>query len=74
MEESIKFCIGNVEGMEYIEIMHSINEACNNEEGEGGQYGKTLSSGTSIQLDNTSLLQAHICVLHNIEGIQPWIA
>ena len=53
--------------------MPSRNEAWDDEEGEVGQYGKALSSGTSIELDNTSLLQAHRWVLHNIEEIKPWI-
>jgi len=73
VEESIKFCVGYVEGMEYIQSMPSRNEAWDDEEGEVGQYGKALSSGTSIELDKTSLLQAHIWVLHNIDEIQPWI-
>ena len=57
VEETIKFCARYVEGMEV----------------EVGQYGKALSSGTSIELDKTSLLQAHRWVLHNIDEIQPWI-
>ena len=56
MEEFIKFCAGYVEGMEYIQIMPSRNEAWDDEEGEVGQYGKALSSGASIELDKTSLL------------------
>ena len=44
--------------------MPSRNEAWDDEEGEDGQYGKALSSRTSIELDNTSLLQAHGWVLH----------
>ena len=59
--------------MEYIESMLSRNEAEDDEEGEVGQYGKALSSRTSIELDKTSLLQAHKWVLHNIDEIQPWI-
>ena len=43
--------------MEYIGSMHSRNDACD-DEGEVGDYGKALSSGTSIELDDTSLLQA----------------
>ena len=73
MEESIKFCARNVEGMEYIQSIPSRNEAWDDEEGEVGQYWKALSSGTSIELDKTSLLQAHTWVLHNVDGIQPWI-
>ena len=73
VEESIKLCAGYVEGMEYIEIMPSINEAWDDEEGEVGQYGKALSSGTYIKLDKTSLLQSHIWVLQNTDEIQPWI-
>ena len=73
MEESIKFCAGYVEGMEYIQIMPSRKESWGDEEGEVGQYGKALSSGTSIELDKTSLLQAHRWLLHNINGIQPQI-
>ena len=53
--------------------MPSINEAWDDEEGDVGQYGKALSSGTSIELDKTSLLQAHRRVLHNIDEIQLWI-
>ena len=48
VEESIKFCAGYVEGMEYIHSMPSRNEASNDEEGEVGQYGKALSSGTLL--------------------------
>ena len=59
MEEYIKFCVGYVEIMEYIGSMPSRNEAWDDEEGEVAHYGKVLSSGTSIQLHNTSLLQAH---------------
>ena len=73
MEESIKFCVGYVEGMEYIHSMPSRNEDWVDEEGEVGQYGKALSSGTSIELDKTNMLQAHRWVLHNIDEIQPWI-
>ena len=69
----IKFCVGYVDCMEYIGCMPSRNEAWDDEEGEVGQYGKALSSGICIELDNTSLLQAHRCVLHNINEIQPWI-
>ena len=53
--------------------MPSRNEAWDDEEGEVGQYGKDLSSGTSIELDKTSLLQDHRWVLHNVDEIQPWI-
>ena len=73
VEESIKFCVGYVEGMVYIESIPSINEAWDDQEREFAQYGKALSSGTSIELDKTSLLQAHRLVLHNIDEIQPWI-
>ena len=73
VEESIKFCIGYIEGVEYIESMPSRNEAWDNEEGELGHYGKALSSGTSIELDKTSLLQAHRWVLHNVDEIESWI-
>ena len=73
VEESIKFCAGYVEGMEYIQTMPSINEAWDDEEGEVAQYGKALSGGTSIELDETSLLQNHRWVLHNVDEIQPWI-
>ena len=73
MEESIKFCARCVEGMEYIQIIPSRNESWDDEQGEVGQYGKALSSGTSIELDKTSLLQAHRWVLHDIDEIQPWI-
>ena len=72
VEESIKFCFGYVEGMEYIESIPSRNEAWD-DEGEVGQYGKDLSSVTSIELVKTSLLQAHRWVLHNIDENQPWI-
>ena len=72
MEESIKFCARYVEGMDHIEIMPSRNESWD-DEGEVGQYGKALSSGTSIELDKTSLLESHRWVLHNIDEIQPWI-
>ena len=51
VEESIKFCAGYVEGMEYIQSIPSRNEAWDDEEGEVVQYGKALSSGTSIELD-----------------------
>ena len=51
VEESIKFCARYVEGMEYIESMPSINETWDDKEGEVGQYGKALSSGTTIELD-----------------------
>ena len=54
--------------MEYTQSMPSRNEAWNDEEGEVGQYGKALYNGTSIELDKTSLLQAH-----NVDEIQPWI-
>lgn len=73
VEESIKIFVGYLEGMDYIESMPSRNEAWDDEEGEVGQYGKALSSGTSIELDKTSLLQAHRWVLHNVDEIQPWI-
>ena len=73
VEESIKFCVGYVEGIEYIESRTSRNESWDDEEGEVGQYGKALSSGTSIELHKTTLLQAHRWVLHNIDEIQPWI-
>ena len=53
--------------------MPSINEAWDDEEWEVSYYGKALSSGTFIQLDNTSLLQAHKWVLHNLDEVQPWI-
>ena len=54
--ESIKFCVGYIEGMEYIESIPSRNEAWDDEEGEARQYGKDLSSGASIELDKASLL------------------
>ena len=54
--ESIKFCVGYVECMEYIGSMPSRNEAWDDEEGEFAHYGKALSSGSSIQLDIISLL------------------
>jgi Domain of unknown function (DUF4218) len=73
VEESIKFCVGYVERMEYIGSMHSRNDACDDEEGEVGDYGKALSSGTSIELDDTSLLQAHRWILQNTDEVQPWI-
>ena len=73
LEESIKFCVGYVEGMEYIQRIPSRNEAWDDEEGEAGQYRKSLSSGTSIELDKTSLLQVHRWVFNNIDEIQPWI-
>ena len=72
-EESIKFCAGYVERMEYIGSMRSRNDACDDEEGDVGDYGKALSSGTSIELDDTSLLQAHRWVLQNMDEVQPWI-
>ena len=53
--------------------MPSRNEARYDEEGEVVQYGKAFSSGTSIELDKTSLLQAHRWVLHNVDEIQTWI-
>lgn len=65
VEESIKFRVGYVKCMEYIGRMPSINEAWDDEEGEVVHYGKALSSGTSFQLDNTSLFQAHGWVMHN---------
>ena len=71
VEESIKFCAEYVEGMEYIQSMPSRNEAWDDEDGEVGQYGKALSSGTSIELDKTSLLQAYRWVFHNVDEIQP---
>ena len=55
------------------ERIPSINDAWYDEEGEVGQCGKALSSGTSIELDKNSLLQAHRWVLHNIDAIQPGI-
>ena len=67
VEESINFCAGYIEGMEYIQSIPSRNESWDDAEGEVGQYGKALSSGTSIELDKTSLLQAHRWVLHNID-------
>jgi hypothetical protein len=73
MEESIKFCVEYVENMEYIGNRDSINEAWDDEEGKVAHYGKALCSGTSIQLDNTSLLQAHMWVFQNIDEVQPWI-
>ena len=73
MEESIKFCVGYVECIEYIGSMRSRNDACDDEEGEVGDYGKALSSGTSIELDDTSLLQAHRWILQNTDAVQPWI-
>ena len=73
VEESIKICVGYVESMEYIHSMPSRNEAWNDEEGEVGQYGKALSSGTSIELDKASLLQVHRWVLQNVDEIKPWI-
>jgi len=72
-EESVKFCIGYVKHMEYIRSMPSRNDIWDDEEGEVGHYGKSLSSGTSIELDDTSLLQAHIWILQNIDEVQPWI-
>ena len=59
--------------MEYIGSMCSRNDACDDEEGEVGDYGKALSSGTSIELDDTSLLQAHRWILQNTDEVQPWI-
>ena len=56
VEESVKFFVRYVEDMEYIHSMPSRNESWDDEEGEVGQYGKALSSGTSIELDKTSLL------------------
>jgi hypothetical protein len=73
MEESIKFCVGYVESMEYLGSIPSRNEAWDDEEGEVTHDEKALSSGTSIQLDNTSLLQAHRWVFHNTDKVQAWI-
>jgi hypothetical protein len=56
MKESIKFCVGYVECMEYIGSMPSRNEVWDDEEGEVVHYGMVLSSETSIELDDTSLL------------------
>ena len=58
---------------EYTKFCASRNEAWDDEEGEVGQHGKALFSGTSIESDKTSLLQVHRWVLHNIDEIQPWI-
>jgi hypothetical protein len=73
VEESIKFCSGYVECMEYIGSMPNRNEALDDEEGELHHYGKALSSRNSFELDNISLLQSHRWVLHNIDEVQPWI-
>ena len=59
--------------MECIGSMPSRNEAWDDGEGDFYHHGKALSSGTYIQLDNTSLLQAHRWVLHNTNEVQPWI-
>ena len=72
-EESIKFCVGYVERVEYIGSMRTRNDAWDDEEGEVGDYGKALSSGTSIELDGTSFLQAHKWVLQNTNEVQPRI-
>jgi len=56
VEESIKFCVGYVECMKCIGSMPSRNYAWDDEKVEVGHYGKALSSGTYIELDNTSLL------------------
>ena len=53
--------------------MDSRNDSLDDEEGEVGHYWKALSSGTSIELDNTTMLQNHRWVLHNIDEVQPWI-
>jgi len=73
VEESIKFCDGYVHNMEYIRSMTSRSEAWDDEEEDVGNYGEALSSGTSIEMDNTNLLQAHRWILHNINEVQPWI-
>ena len=51
--------------MEYIGNMPSRNGAWYDEEGEVSHYGKALYIVTSIQLENTSLSQAHRWALHN---------
>jgi len=68
-----QFFFGYVERMEYIGSMQSRNDAWYVEEGKVGHYGKALPSGTSIELDNTSLVQSHRWILHNIDEVQPWI-
>ena len=73
VEESIKCFARYVESMEYIGSIPSRKKAWDDEEGEVAHYGNALSSGTSIQLDNTSLLQAHRWFLHNTDEVQPWI-
>ena len=65
VEESIKFFVGNVGSMKYIGSMPNTNEAWDDEEGEVSHYGKALYIVTSIQLENTSLSQAHRWALHN---------
>ena len=72
MEESIKCFVGYIESMQYIGSMTSRNDL-GWWKGEVSQYQKDLSSGTFIQLDNTSLLQSHMWVLHNTDEVQPWI-
>ena len=58
--------------MEYIRSIPSKNESWDDEEGDVSHHGKALSSGTYIQLDNTSLLQAQRWVSHNTNEVQPW--
>lgn len=48
MEESIKFCVGYVRNMEYIQSMTIRSEVWDDEEGGVGHYGKALSSGACI--------------------------
>jgi hypothetical protein len=52
--------------------MPSRNEVWDDKEGEVGHYGKALSSGTSIELDDPILLQSHRWVLNNTYEVQPW--
>ena len=67
VEESIKFCFGYVEHMEYIGTMRRRNKVWDDEEGDVGHNGNALSSGIFIELDETSLIQAHRWVLHKLE-------
>jgi hypothetical protein len=56
MKESIKFCVGYEEFMEYIGSMPSRNQVWDDEEREVVHSGMVLFSETSIELDDISLL------------------
>jgi hypothetical protein len=73
VKELIKDCVEYLEDIENIRSTLGRNEVWDDEEGEVVHYGKSLSNGNSIELDDAGLLQAHKWVLHNMDEVQPWI-